>query len=232
MAVDESPLELIVLESIKAASEKAKAVIARRETERYKMVSHGAITLAQNERIGIFVTCLRTELISRESKVPHELQREYESAKIDMCRTDNWTDVGVFGTGEWGIRQTASGRWKRTRVFSPGPRPGYPDIDDILEGYTFNAAHRTAQSQISSTPGTGRSLAAEAMIEMDKSRIGALAAQAKQENTGFDFNASFASMEQMVRDMNLMAKRHESLGGQAEQVTEGLCAVAESLVVG
>lgn len=206
-AVDESSLELIVLESIKAATENSQAVFSRKEAERYKMVSQGPASLLLGERIGIFVTCLRTELIRRESRLTPNLKSQYETAKFDLCRTENWKDVGVFKIDDGGIRQT-----KRRRVFK---RIGFPDINDF--GSPVNAWDASEVAERKEKP------------DMDKTRIGAIASQVKQENTGFDFGASFQAMEGLIRDMNLMAKRHEHLSGQAVQVTEGLCAVAESL---
>ena len=65
---------------------------------------------------------------------------------------------------------------------------------------------------------------------MNKSRIGELAEKAIVKD-GYDFDKSFEELKKTLRDMNLETQKLENINTQATQVCDGLCSVAESLVV-
>lgn len=187
--VDETPLDLIVLESIKAATTTASNVLNR----------HNTCATLQNkthaEQVGIFVTALRSELARRAYDIPKHLQNAYEYARMFLVKVENWKEIGTLGEPAYVWKKTASGRMKRQRSWE-------------LHQYELEQ-------------------------NMDKARIQQLTDQAKKEQSDgkFDFDGSFSAMRDSIRDMNLNTQRVEAINGQATTVCEGLCKVAESLVI-
>ncbi len=210
MQLDESELELLVLDSIRAATNISKRIFARRRNDflNEEAAQSKMLGLTKAEEIGIFVTALRSELITRSDKLPHHLKASYEDAKLFLIKTENWVAVGQLGTPAFVWETKSSGRAVRRRQFS---RPGFDDIEDI---------NKLIQSKKLTITGG----------DMDRTRIGQIAQQAAQQD-GFDFQLSFKTMDELLRNMNLMARRQEMLSVEATQVTEKLCEVAETLAV-
>lgn len=200
-------IEANIADSVKEAVVNAKRIIQSRSV---------SAQVLPNEEVGIFITCLRTSIIQRENEALISLMQNdnfrliYEQTKIQLFNKNNWKDVGEFGEPSFSWHSNQSGRMKKIKCFS---RPGIRDIDD--DDFTFGRNYRSNTTD----------------SNMDKSRIQQVVSQANREVSGYDFESSFGAMEESLREMKRLAVQHETLSGKATQVTESLCAVAESLVL-
>jgi hypothetical protein len=108
-------VEEVVADSIRAAIKGSDKVLTRRRCN-----SPGTVpsSLTQAEKVGIFVTCLRSELVGRYNFLPIDLREKFNDAKLILCNTDNWTDVGVFGQAKYEWKTSGnSSRTKKIRLW-------------------------------------------------------------------------------------------------------------------
>ena len=86
-------LQLAVYESLKNAISHAREVIAKHEGKKR--------TVTQAQRVGIFVTSLRTHLIHTTVELdrPDPFKRELANARANLLKVDAWEDVGVLKKG-------------------------------------------------------------------------------------------------------------------------------------
>lgn len=137
---DESPLEFVVKESLKTAKNKVSEIQSRRKQQ-----------TTQAERIGMFVTALRTELMQRRYTLPQGLLDQFEATKTELCDVLKWQDVCVRGDAKFRFERDGLRRTKRVRIWETDMTK--PRIDHICEAkddpaFDFNASFAIMRNAI------------------------------------------------------------------------------------